>query len=183
LAKVRGYGQEGGVTGLQGTTARCRHPRLRALFYDDDGIPERIGEDCELLCLHGEVTVLYPEHKKKFLLKEFTFATTTGGVDIRFSVEPGTTASLIRFETQEPRECSHCGGVPAKEDGEEDGEASAVSFQRCGKCKRTQYCSKACQVEHWKQGGHKEECAQFAAAESRTSALSSRMGDTRIGDT
>lgn len=25
------------------------------------------------------------------------------------------------------------------------------------------YCSRACQVEHWKQGGHKAECARLAA--------------------
>ena len=28
----------------------------------------------------------------------------------------------------------------------------------CSRCKTAAYCSKACQVEHWKKGGHKEAC-------------------------
>lgn len=35
--------------------------------------------------------------------------------------------------------------------------SSARRLKRCGKCKKAVYCSKYCQVLHWKEG-HKEEC-------------------------
>jgi len=28
----------------------------------------------------------------------------------------------------------------------------------CGRCKTTTYCSKGCQIQHWKKGGHKQFC-------------------------
>ena len=28
----------------------------------------------------------------------------------------------------------------------------------CTRCKSTYYCSKECQANHWKEGGHKNEC-------------------------
>jgi uncharacterized C2H2 Zn-finger protein len=31
---------------------------------------------------------------------------------------------------------------------------------KCGACKKVFYCSKECQKTHWKQGGHREECAK-----------------------
>jgi tetratricopeptide (TPR) repeat protein len=34
----------------------------------------------------------------------------------------------------------------------------------CGKCNEVPYCNKACQVEHWKNGGHKRGCQQGRAA-------------------
>ena len=34
-----------------------------------------------------------------------------------------------------------------------DGEGS-----ECARCRTTVYCSKPCQIKHWKEGGHKEEC-------------------------
>lgn len=33
-----------------------------------------------------------------------------------------------------------------------------VKFKKCSRCKMTFYCSKECQVEHWKRGGHHEMC-------------------------
>lgn len=32
---------------------------------------------------------------------------------------------------------------------------------KCGRCKKANYCSKGCQMTHWKQG-HKQECKQLA---------------------
>lgn len=37
-------------------------------------------------------------------------------------------------------------------------ERSAEKFQKCGRCKKAAYCSKACQAAHWK--AHKKDCTQ-----------------------
>jgi hypothetical protein len=37
-------------------------------------------------------------------------------------------------------------------------------FRVCGSCRSAAYCDKACQVAHWRGGGHKQECAALAAA-------------------
>lgn len=37
---------------------------------------------------------------------------------------------------------------------------SDVKFKKCSRCKVTLYCSKECQVVHWKQGGHHKQCQQ-----------------------
>ncbi|CAJ1953007.1 unnamed protein product [Cylindrotheca closterium] len=34
---------------------------------------------------------------------------------------------------------------------------------KCSKCKVTLYCGRDCQVKHWKEGGHKQECKLLAA--------------------
>jgi len=39
----------------------------------------------------------------------------------------------------------------------------APGGQHCTKCKSRHYCSKACQLVDWKEGGHKEQCKQLAA--------------------
>ncbi len=39
------------------------------------------------------------------------------------------------------------------------------SLKKCSSCQVAAYC-RDCQVRHWKQGGHKQECAQLAAGSS-----------------
>ena len=60
--------------------------------------------------------------------------------------------------------CFGCGTVrgPALHFGGRHGRwptilTSDVKMSRCARCKQTSYCSKECQVKHWKTG-HKEEC-------------------------
>ena len=45
--------------------------------------------------------------------------------------------------------------------------------KRCGGCRVRWYCSKECQVLHWKRGGHKRECQALlqSAAERAQSTL------------
>ena len=46
--------------------------------------------------------------------------------------------------------------------------------KRCGGCRVRWYCSKECQVLHWKRGGHKRECQallQSAAEEAQSDRL------------
>ena len=45
--------------------------------------------------------------------------------------------------------CFHCGQSPEK------------ALQKCSRCKLASYCSKQCQVQDWKQGGHKLHCETF----------------------
>ena len=48
------------------------------------------------------------------------------------------------------RTCSGCGGL-------------AVELKKCSGCRVAEYCGRECQLAHWKQGGHKHECAALAA--------------------
>lgn len=34
-----------------------------------------------------------------------------------------------------------------------------LKMMQCGRCKSTSYCSRSCQTEHWRKGGHREHCA------------------------
>merc|ERR1712185_762623 len=43
--------------------------------------------------------------------------------------------------------CGNCGSIPEEE----------VAFNHCSRCKVVVYCSRACQVQHWK-NGHKDTC-------------------------
>ena len=38
------------------------------------------------------------------------------------------------------------------------GESKGAKLNSCSQCKAVKYCGKACQVEHWKEGGHKKAC-------------------------
>ncbi|KAL4439771.1 hypothetical protein ABPG75_002772 [Micractinium tetrahymenae] len=46
--------------------------------------------------------------------------------------------------------CSFCGDVPPH-------------ARRCGRCRVAVYCSKDCQLKHWR-AGHRSECARLATA-------------------
>ncbi|CAH1958239.1 unnamed protein product [Acanthoscelides obtectus] len=51
------------------------------------------------------------------------------------------TELLEKLEVKDQATCAQCG---------------KGAIQRCSKCKKSWYCSRACQVTHWPQ--HKEEC-------------------------
>ena len=66
-----------------------------------------------------------------------------------------------------PRACGSCGR--AEDQGEK--------FFHCARCKVVSYCSKACQVNHWKRGGHKQECAPPEAQEpAKPASLKTKGG-------
>lgn len=56
------------------------------------------------------------------------------------------------------KECPGCGTI---EDKVED-------FKACSQCKMRHYCSKECQVQHWRSGGHKEKCGNETESENET---------------
>ena len=60
--------------------------------------------------------------------------------------------------------CAQCGIAP------HDGQ----SLLTCGRCHAVRYCSAVCQKTHWKDSGHKQQCAALAAAAAAPSAGSER---------
>ena len=65
------------------------------------------------------------------------------------AMTPVLDAPHVRQFSSIPR-CSGCG-------------RQATSLKKCSRCRVAAYCSRACQVHHWKEGGHKQECAQLEA--------------------
>ena len=53
------------------------------------------------------------------------------------------------------------------------------SVRRCGGCKRATYCSKECQVQDWKKGGHKQECKLMATNEVRAAGTGANKTEIR----
>ena len=56
-----------------------------------------------------------------------------------------TVTKIKKDTTIAPRECANCA-------------ISDIILQSCSRCKLVAYCGKACQTQHWKQGGHKHFC-------------------------
>jgi hypothetical protein len=46
-----------------------------------------------------------------------------------------------------------------------------VDLQVCSLCHTVQYCSRECQIKHWKKGGHKQECKRLASERDDTVVL------------
>lgn len=69
-----------------------------------------------------------------------------------------STPNVIYSGSRSPltNKCSWCG----LHEGSEEAAAAAEypKFKHCGKCRGQLYCSKQCQAEHWKRGGHRESC-------------------------
>ena len=80
------------------------------------------------------------------------------GADNTLSTTPSTAGNDIDAASAEQggtaRACSACGKQRAGSvDNHQD-------WKKCGRCKQAFYCGKACQVEHWKRGGHKQACKE-----------------------
>ena len=43
-------------------------------------------------------------------------------------------------------------------------------LRSCSGCRSAAYCSRQCQLKHWKEGGHKRECKRLAAAAATAAA-------------
>ena len=56
---------------------------------------------------------------------------------------------------------------------------SRYAKMRCGGCRVRWYCSKECQVLHWKRGGHKQEC-QALLQSAAEEALSDQLANTSM---
>lgn len=61
------------------------------------------------------------------------------------------------------------GGAAVKSSGSECAwcHENVIEVKKCSACKAVAYCSRECQVAHWKQGGHKTECANLAAQQKQ----------------
>ncbi|EFN57855.1 hypothetical protein CHLNCDRAFT_143314 [Chlorella variabilis] len=51
----------------------------------------------------------------------------------------------------------------------------ASNLRKCSGCRAVAYYSRACQLRHWKEGGHKQQCVQLAAG-SAEAGSSTRGG-------
>ena len=49
--------------------------------------------------------------------------------------------------------CANCGI---------SGDSKGVKLNLCSRCKAVKYCGKACQLKHWKEGGHRKICSSQA---------------------
>ncbi|PNH05233.1 hypothetical protein TSOC_008523 [Tetrabaena socialis] len=58
------------------------------------------------------------------------------------------------------RTCSYRGCIRLAGDSEAE-----ARLQACGRCGAAWYCCRACQLSHWREGGHKEACAGGAKAQ------------------
>ncbi len=76
------------------------------------------------------------------------------------------------MDGQERRDgaCGLCGQVP------EEGQ----TFSHCARCKVVAYCSRACQVNHWK-GGHKKECCAPPEPQEPVKALTKALTKPKGG--
>ena len=63
---------------------------------------------------------------------------------------PSLTAKACKPSTSDERECANC-CVGA-------GDRSDLLLKACSRCRLVYYCSKPCQLLHWKKGGHKRFC-------------------------
>ena len=52
-----------------------------------------------------------------------------------------------------------------------EGTGGGSSLKQCSRCKVPKYCSKKCQIKHWKYGGHRAECARTVAELKETERL------------
>lgn len=53
--------------------------------------------------------------------------------------------------------------------------SEAGSRKYCGRCRKAAYCSEECQKQHWKSGGHKQECVAPAEKSSNSKNKTSRV--------
>lgn len=89
--------------------------------------------------------------------------------EVDANVAPGVSQKMISvYKNKVYEKCDNCGksafeaAREASETGELTGETRTKALQGCSKCKKVRYCSKTCQVSHWK-AEHKLVCATLAA--------------------
>jgi hypothetical protein len=103
-------------------------------------------DELRLLCLHnvGAIGSCFTKkiEAKKILSKKNTLS---------YQIE------RARQETVRPtRECAFCHIL----------EGPNEKFACCARCRRPFYCSRKCQRQHWKTGGHKQDCAKPTSEDS-----------------
>ena len=129
-------------------------------------IPDRLGA----VCLH-EILMTDREDVAKILLKKYDanldIQDCDGMTPRTMAIAGGASSSVANMVNKaaagqrrqergvESRTCSHCGKVEDRD------------LMKCSRCQSVQYCSKDCQKEHWKKGGHKEACNELSASKEK----------------
>lgn len=73
------------------------------------------------------------------------------------------TAATAAAGSEAAAVCAVCGDAQRKEGG--------GKLQRCSGCTSVRYCSPVCQMQHWKEGGHRKVCKQLQAAAAAAAGL------------
>jgi hypothetical protein len=56
------------------------------------------------------------------------------------------------------------------------------SFFICNRCKHVRYCSKPCQAQHWRVGGHRNICVAVSMSSISTADFDALLYATQLGD-
>jgi len=70
-------------------------------------------------------------------------------VEAMLKASLGVTPPAKQRAALAPDACANCGILS---------ESVGVKLNSCSRCKAVKYCGKACQLKHWKEGGHKKIC-------------------------
>lgn len=87
-----------------------------------------------------------------------TTRTTTASNDDRRRLEIEQQAKIAWDGSRLYKECAACGVI----------EDVVGEFMACSRCKMRQYCSKDCQIDHWKNASHKIKCGKETESENET---------------
>ena len=94
---------------------------------------------------------------KAYQIYQRFVADDRAGLDVAAAAFPGQAMLPVG---ERPKGQTHTAtGVPCSGCGR-----LAFQLRKCSECRAVSYCSRECQVRHWKEGGHKRECTQLAAA-------------------
>jgi len=137
-------------------------------------IPDRLGAVCLLEVIPANRTDV-----AKVLLEEHKAALDIADVD---GISPRSmsvnTALLSPTAAMVNKEAGKRGRERAKSNVGNCGNCGKeADLFVCSRCKTVGYCGKECQKQHWKSGGHKQNCKQLAAQNSKGVVLDRPKGD------
>ena len=118
---------------------------LRARLEDAQAQQER-AEQALRLCKPW-----LPRHA--YRVYQHAFAQNQSNLHVAAAAAPGETLMLRMagsLHTAPRVACTGCGRL-------------SIQLRKCSARQVAAYCSRECQAKHWKEGGHRRECAQLAA--------------------
>jgi hypothetical protein len=148
-----GPGDEVELVGLKATALNGRRGRVAAVRGAETPKEGRVAVLLDGSAKAKSVRLVNLKAVPSTLAKDSVAPATPGPESSAGSVEAKPKPKSTKTP-KTPGTCDGCGkpGAPSK----------------CAGCLRVAYCSKSCQVQHWKKGGHKRECKQLKVAATPT---------------